>query len=474
MEFFWTAYWTWVSFVFGGIVGSFLNVCIWRLPREESLWEPPSHCPSCNHRLRFFPDMVPMLSQLWSRGRCRYCGVAFSWRYFWVEALTSTLFAAIYLRYAIFNANPALTEVDRNWCALAGMIFAAALVAIFFIDLETFAIPDVLVLVAFLAGVAKDLYLVFVKARPLSEPVLGTVPLPMSLLAALVAFWLLWQFAALASAAMAKEAMGAGDPLLLGAMASFLIPWPLVVLAFMVAVILGTIGGVLGSVLHREPEQVAAEAPEVTAMEEESPAAAYATGEEAVAELGEAPLTALPAQEAIEAADTAPDEEAAEPETEPSDADESLEEQPLMPPASRWGRVWTVIGTWIAVGALWGAGEGWRQNPAIGIGIGAAGFGLAAAVLVFGIRLWVLGDYGKKSIREWWNARSQEEEGENTWSQEMDEFFEGDPGPRVIPFGPYLVTGTLVAMLFGYPILMWYLTKFMYLGPATVSQFGWD
>src|SRR5689334_22757168 len=131
MEFWnWTIYWTFVSFVFGAIVGSFLNVCIWRMPRNESLWEPPSHCPACEHRLRFFPDMVPMLSQLWYRSRCRYCGAGFSWRYFWVELVTGSLFAAIYVRYVVFGANPALGETERTFIAICGMAYAAALVTV--------------------------------------------------------------------------------------------------------------------------------------------------------------------------------------------------------------------------------------------------------------------------------------------------------------------------------------------------------
>ena len=87
------------AFVLGTVVGSFLNVCIWRLPREESLSHPPSHCPSCEHRLSFFPDMVPMLSQLWYRSRCRYCGQKFSWRYLWVELFTALVFVAVFFRY---------------------------------------------------------------------------------------------------------------------------------------------------------------------------------------------------------------------------------------------------------------------------------------------------------------------------------------------------------------------------------------
>src|SRR5689334_2487054 len=124
---FWTAYWAFVAFVFGAIVGSFLNVCIWRLPRGESVHGAPSHCPNCEHRLHFLPDMVPLASQLWYRSRCRYCGVKFSWRYFWVELFTALMFMAIYLRFVPFG-NPGLTETQQTVVSGCGMLFAAALI----------------------------------------------------------------------------------------------------------------------------------------------------------------------------------------------------------------------------------------------------------------------------------------------------------------------------------------------------------
>jgi len=490
---FWTAYWTFVSFVFGAIVGSFLNVCIYRLPHGESLWEPPSHCPKCSHQLRFFPDMVPMLSQAWNRSRCRYCGVKFAWRYFWVELITAVLFAAIYLRYVVFSPHPGISEADRNWIALAGMVFTGALVAIFFIDLDTFHIPDVLVWVALGAAVSKDLFLLWIKARPLSEPVLGTIPVPMSILGAAASFWLLWQFAAIASAIMGKEAMGGGDPLLLGAMGAFLIPWPLVVLAFIVAVFLGTVFGVAGNLLYREPEAAGAGSPSKE-TEEESPPAAYATGGE-----GEQPAVNAEAVDGVDGLDgvdgvdgsgrsdqsdesdqsDGSDRSDGSDQSDGSDRSEESEEseQPQFSPPSRWGRLWTVIGTWGVAATVWMTAEAWRQGSAgQAVGIGVTGVLMSAGILFYGVRLWVWGDH-QKTLRDWLRSPSgheHEDVDETSWSDQMDEFFEGDPGPRVIPFGPYLVTGTFVAMLFGYPLLTWYMTKFMGVPAMTVMRMPWD
>jgi len=81
--------------MFGAAFGSFLNVCIDRLPADKSILHPPSHCDSCQHRLSAW-DLVPLFSYLWLRRRCRYCGTAIPQRSFWVELGTAFLFALSY------------------------------------------------------------------------------------------------------------------------------------------------------------------------------------------------------------------------------------------------------------------------------------------------------------------------------------------------------------------------------------------
>lgn len=464
---FWTVYWTFTAFVFGAIVGSFLNVCIWRMPRGESLVSPPSHCPACDHRLHLLPDMVPLLSQLWYRSRCRYCGTHFSWRYFWVELFTAVVFAAIYVRYAILGP-PELPEMARTGSAICGMIFVSALITIFFIDLESYTIPDMAVLVALLAAVAKDVLLIVTAphvagARQLWQPVWETgwmIPVPQSILSGLIAFWLLWQFAALTTAFLGREAMGAGDSLLLGAMGAFLVPWPLLVLAFMVAVGLGTVGGVTGLLVASRrsapaqggdeegiaPSQGAQETGDSAASLEGGTLTAASPAEPASAHASVPPPAGDPGQPAFSTAhrggiDLPPP---------------ALEEAgvPRLPPASRWGRLWTVLGTWVAVGGLWFGARALPESPALGIGAAVVAAALAAGMLVYGIRRWLAGD------QEWLPA--------------MDLYFEeGEVGPRFIPFGPYLVLGTLVAMFFGHSIIEWYVTKVLVLGPIDVGSMGW-
>ncbi len=449
---FWTFYWGFVAFVFGAIVGSFLNVCIWRLPRGESLSDPPSHCPACQHRLRFFPDMVPLFSQLWFRSRCRYCGQRFSWRYFWVELTTALLFTALYVRYAV-HAPSGLGETEVTVSAICAMLFSAALVTIFFIDLEHYEIPDAAVAVAVLAAVARDIVLIRAGIRPLWQEIPGTpwtVPLPLSVLGAVLAFWALWQFAAVMTALLGKEAMGAGDSLLLAAMGAFLIPWPLVLLAFLIAVALGTVGGLAtASMGSREQAGTEGEAPvsgdasAETAPAPPEPAAPFAE------QAGEgAPST--PANELVGMESGGPRGAAAV----PGGADEEPE-IPRLPPASRWGRLLTVLGTWVAVGGLWFGASLFSGSAAAGVGAGLAGLLVAAGLLFVGIRMWLTGD------REWLPA--------------MDALFEdGDPGPRFIPFGPYLVAGTLLAMLWGRTLLDLYVSSQLSIWITNLRALPWD
>lgn len=89
-----------IVFLYGIVFGSFLNVCIYRIPNEQSIVNPPSHCGSCDHRLGW-KDLIPILSYVFLKGRCRYCGEKISLRYPGVELLTGVLLIGIYLRYGL-------------------------------------------------------------------------------------------------------------------------------------------------------------------------------------------------------------------------------------------------------------------------------------------------------------------------------------------------------------------------------------
>jgi leader peptidase (prepilin peptidase)/N-methyltransferase len=124
-------FWTAVLFVFGSMVGSFLNVCIHRMPRGESIVSPPSHCPHCNYSIPWYLNL-PLITWLFLRGKCANCRAPISVRYFLVELLTGILFAAVWIKSGHQSAGAAL-----SLCVLV-----AGLVAATFIDFEHFIIPD--------------------------------------------------------------------------------------------------------------------------------------------------------------------------------------------------------------------------------------------------------------------------------------------------------------------------------------------
>ncbi len=124
-------FWSVVFFVFGSIVGSFLNVCIHRMPLGESVVSPPSHCPHCNYSIPWFLN-IPLLTWISLRGKCRNCNSPISIRYFLVELLTGFAFLVCWLAFG--HQSAALGAVYALF--LAGLIVAT------FIDFEHFIIPD--------------------------------------------------------------------------------------------------------------------------------------------------------------------------------------------------------------------------------------------------------------------------------------------------------------------------------------------
>ena len=124
-------FWSLVFFVFGCMVGSFLNVCIHRMPRGMSIVTPPSHCPHCQYSIPWYLN-VPLVTWLVLRGRCKNCGAPISPRYFIVELLTGVTFLSCWLAFG--GTSPVL--------AILYTIFLAGLIAATFIDFEHFIIPD--------------------------------------------------------------------------------------------------------------------------------------------------------------------------------------------------------------------------------------------------------------------------------------------------------------------------------------------
>jgi leader peptidase (prepilin peptidase)/N-methyltransferase len=134
------------AFLLGAVVGSFLNVCIWRLPQGGSVVAPPSHCPGCGYRIRFY-DNIPLVSYLLLGGRCRSCRTKISLQYPLVELLNGVLALLLMLRF-----GPGILF-------LMLFVFTSALVAVTFIDLEHQIIPDVITIPGIVAGFACSLFL---------------------------------------------------------------------------------------------------------------------------------------------------------------------------------------------------------------------------------------------------------------------------------------------------------------------------
>jgi len=124
-------FWSVVFFIFGSMVGSFLNVCIHRVPLGESIVSPPSHCPHCKYSIPWFLN-IPLVTWLWLRGKCANCRAPISVRYFLVELLTGVMFLGCWLMYG--RQSP--------WIALVYSMVLAGLIVASFIDLEHLIIPD--------------------------------------------------------------------------------------------------------------------------------------------------------------------------------------------------------------------------------------------------------------------------------------------------------------------------------------------
>ncbi len=184
------------AFVLGAVTGSFLNVCIYRLPLDQSIVSPGSRCMSCGAEVRWF-DNLPVLSWLFLRGRCRSCGAGFSIRYPLVELLTACLTFLLFLRF-----GPTLSFAVY-------FLLVAALIVVTFIDLDHQIIPDEISLPGIALGFLASFFL---PSPGWLSSLLGAVVGWGSL--ALIFYGYLWL--------TGREGMGGGDAKLLAMLGAFL------------------------------------------------------------------------------------------------------------------------------------------------------------------------------------------------------------------------------------------------------------
>lgn len=201
----------------GAIIGSFLNVCIYRIPAEISIVSPPSRCPNCGASIRWYQN-IPIFSYLMLRGKCGSCRVGISWRYPIVEALTGALFVLV------FNSFQFSAATVVYW------LFVAALIVITFIDLDHQIIPDVISLPGIVVGFLCSFVIPWLSW---SDSLLGILLGGGSLY--LVAF--LYEFLT------KKEGMGGGDIKLLAMLGAFL-GWKAILPIIFISSLIGSLVGI--------------------------------------------------------------------------------------------------------------------------------------------------------------------------------------------------------------------------------------
>ena len=180
-------------------------MCIVRIPKDDSIVDPPSHCPGCKSSIRFY-DNIPLISYVLLLARCRACGEKISPRYFFVELLMACLAVVLYYQFGFSLAF------------LASFIFVAALIVISFIDLDVRLVPDVISLPGIVAGL-----LFSVVARYLVNDPFELIPSPLSaLIGVLVGGGFLLTLAWAYEAFTGVEGMGGGDIKLLAMIGAFL------------------------------------------------------------------------------------------------------------------------------------------------------------------------------------------------------------------------------------------------------------
>jgi len=209
-------------FLLGLEIGSFLNVCIDRLPREESIVKPPSHCEACGHRLAA-KDLIPLFSYLWLRGKCRFCGNSIPRKLFFVELASGVIYAFLYWRYGLTPE-------------LGAMIFYAALFTIIFmVDLEKWVILNKVVYPAM--AIAFVLSALQIQPELPQWPVAGIANVAMGGGVGFLFFFVVFVVAP-------PGEMGWGDVGLAG-LIGLATGFPMVLVAIVLGAVLGAIPGVV-------------------------------------------------------------------------------------------------------------------------------------------------------------------------------------------------------------------------------------
>ena len=229
-------------FIFGAIIGSFLNVVIHRLPNDESIVFPTSHCPGCNYKIRFY-DNFPILSWLLLGGRCRSCQIGISFRYPLVEIATGAVFASFFWHDNLSLRLP------------FDCLFGAALIALIFIDAEQMILPNAITYPGAVSAFTARLILPLVTGVAVFEDLLSA---PLAALAqplwlksligaaagAFIGAGFLWLTGFLWKQLRGVDAMGLGDVKMMLLVGAYL-GWRLTILTIFLAAFTGAVAGVI-------------------------------------------------------------------------------------------------------------------------------------------------------------------------------------------------------------------------------------
>ncbi len=205
-------------FIFGLIIGSFLNVVIYRLPDNQSIVSPPSHCPICGKPIKPY-DNIPLLSYIILRGKCRYCGSRISLRYPAVELITGLTAAGLFIKYG-FNVD-----------FIVFFILSACLIAITFIDIDYRIIPNTISYPGIIIGFAASFFV------SINNPINAAIGI-------LTGAGILFSTAFIYKAVTGVEGMGMGDVKLMAMIGAFL-GWEAVLYTIIISAFIGSIVGVL-------------------------------------------------------------------------------------------------------------------------------------------------------------------------------------------------------------------------------------
>lgn len=213
------------AFIFGAAIGSFLNVCIFRLPEKKSIIKPSSECPYCHHPIRFY-DNIPIISYFVLQGRCRDCQGRISFRYPLVEFITASFSLLLFLKFGL------------SWIFIIFFIFTAVLIVITFIDLDHQIIPDILTL--------PGIPLFF-----LAAVFLVNVPWKEALMGLLIGGGVLFAIAFVYELITKREGMGGGDIKLLAMIGGFL-GWKSLMFVLFFSSFSGAVIGIAAMIINKQ------------------------------------------------------------------------------------------------------------------------------------------------------------------------------------------------------------------------------